>query len=391
MHSSRLKSILVSYHFHTIVIVVAILGIGGTLSVINRQKPTQTSHVQSTEEASPTPIPSRSPTPSPKPSPTPTPKPTAGPVPVKAPVVPNLPRIVTQPSVAIAALLKLPLYVEPNTSVSQQAAVWDAARVGDAATLRRMASQPQAKWLGDWNVDPYEEAGRYIGGAAAARALPVVVLYNLPNRDCGSYSSGGASSTAAYMAWIERVAVAAGQQPVMYILEPDSLAEIECFSAVQQTEVYNILRNTTSILKRNKQAAVYLDAGNVTWQTPVTMASRLNSAGVGAADGFSLNVSNFITTPENTVYGYQISALVGGKHFVIDTSRNGLGTDGQWCNPTGRALGTKPTTQTGVPLVDAYLWIKSPGESDGECGRNEPKAGEWWPDYALGLAQRAGY
>ncbi|GFH79734.1 hypothetical protein Sgou_44040 [Streptomyces gougerotii] len=82
------------------------------------------------------------------------------------------------------------------------------------------------------------------------------------------------------------------------------------------------------------------------------------------------------------------------KPFVVDTSRNGNGpfTDGdpaeRWCNPPGRALGEAPTTRTGDDLVDAYLWIKRPGESDGEC-KGGPKAGQWWPEYALGLAKAA--
>ena len=66
------------------------------------------------------------------------------------------------------------------------------------------------------------------------------------------------------------------------------------------------------------------------------------------------------------------------KHFVIDTSRNGQGPwtptasypDAQdWCNPPDRGLGLRPTANTGEPLVDAYLWVKIPGESDGECTR----------------------
>lgn len=53
--------------------------------------------------------------------------------------------------------------------------------------------------------------------------------------------------------------------------------------------------------------------------------------------------------------------------------------------PPGRALGEVPTTRTGDELVDAYLWVKRPGESDGDC-KGGPKAGAWWPEYALGLA-----
>ena len=85
----------------------------------------------------------------------------------------------------------------------------------------------------------------------------------------------------------------------------------------------------------------------------------------------------------------EISRRLGSAHFVIDTSRNGRGPKGvEWCNPPGRALGTRPTTATGSPLIDAYLWIKVPGESDGTC-RNGPPAGRWWPRYALGLARRS--
>lgn len=79
-----------------------------------------------------------------------------------------------------------------------------------------------------------------------------------------------------------------------------------------------------------------------------------------------------------------------GTHFVINTSRNGLGPwladdPETWCNPPGRALGETPTVETADPLVDAYLWIKRPGESNGAC-RGAPEAGMWYPEYALGLA-----
>jgi endoglucanase len=135
---------------------------------------------------------------------------------------------------------------------------------------------------------------------------------------------------------------------------------------------------------------VYLDAGNPGWQTPATMGARLARAGVARAQGFALNVSNFVGTAENLAYGQKLSALVGGKHFVIDTGRNGMGGNGEWCNPAGRALGARPTTDTGNSLIDAYLWVKAPGESDGPCG-GAAAAGTWMPEYALGLAQRAAF
>jgi endoglucanase len=132
-----------------------------------------------------------------------------------------------------------------------------------------------------------------------------------------------------------------------------------------------------------------LDAGHAHWQSASTMASRLAAAGIASVTGFSLNVSNFITDADNVAYGEQLSSLIGGKHFIIDSGRNGLGPTGdmQWCNPEGRAIGRRPTTRTGNPLVDAYLWIKTPGESDGACN-GYPSSGTWIPEYALGLASR---
>ncbi|MBN9376722.1 MAG: glycoside hydrolase family 6 protein, partial [Cellulomonas sp.] len=66
-------------------------------------------------------------------------------------------------------------------------------------------------------------------------------------------------------------------------------------------------------------------------------------------------------------YASALGATVPTTHFVIDTSRNGQGPwvgTLDWCNPPGRGLGVRPTTTTGNALVDAYLWVKVPGESD---------------------------
>lgn len=77
---------------------------------------------------------------------------------------------------------------------------------------------------------------------------------------------------------------------------------------------------------------------------------------------------------------------------MIDTSRNGAGpASGRlaWCNPRGRALGVPPLTDPHDSRVDALLWIKAPGSSDGACRPGEPPAGTFWPDYAVGLATHA--
>ena len=63
-------------------------------------------------------------------------------------------------------------------------------------------------------------------------------------------------------------------------------------------------------------------------------------------------------------------------HMLIDTGRNGVGNMRQqcanWCNARGAGIGLLPTFSTAVPdLVDAYHWLKTPGESDG-CTQSLP-------------------
>ncbi len=142
----------------------------------------------------------------------------------------------------------------------------------------------------------------------------------------------------------------------------------------------------------------------------------------------------------------RFTSMLGGAtptaHFIVDTSRNGTGPNdmsayaaapynqpaavitalqnGNWCNPPGAGLGVKPTANTGVPLADAYLWVKTVGESDGQCniaggarawdytayngwgwnsaqqqandplwGITDPAAGAWFPQQAIQLAKNS--
>lgn len=281
-------------------------------------------------------------------------------------------------------------FVDPDSSARAQAAAWRSSRPGDAALIDRIAAQPQAEWFGDWSGDVRAAVAGRVAAARAAQSVPILVAYNIPDRDCGLHSAGGAPDAAAYRAWIDRFAAGLGDARAVVILEPDALAGMDCLDEAGQRERLGLLAGAVSRLAAQPGAVVYLDAGNTVWQAPQEMAQRLAAAGVAQARGFALNVSNFRTTPDNLVYGRAISRLIGDKPFVIDTGRNGAGPspDGAWCNPPGRALGEEPTTDTGDPVVDAYLWIKPPGDSDGTC-QGGPPSGTWWPEYALGLARQA--
>jgi endoglucanase len=281
-------------------------------------------------------------------------------------------------------------WVDPESHARRTAAEWRASRPGDAQQMDKIGAQPVARWFGNWNPDVRTDADEATTRMTAAGAMPVFVAYNIPQRDCGGLSGNNATSASAYRSWIAALADGIGGRRAAVILEPDALAGMDCLSGADQQQRLSLIGDAVRTLTARGSVAVYLDAGNPRWHPAATMASRLAGAGIGAAQGFALNVSNFLATAENVAYGRELSALVGGKHFVIDTGRNGLGpaADAQWCNPAGRALGIPPTGATGDPLVDALLWVKMPGESDGACNGGRI-SGEWMPEYALGLALRA--
>lgn len=283
------------------------------------------------------------------------------------------------------------LYVDPYSPAARAVSMTSDANMRRG--LQTVAQGSTADWLGDWipaksltqNVAERSQA------ITANGSMPVYVLYNIPERDCHSYSSGGASSPAAYRSWIDSFVAGAGSARTAVILEPDALSQLSCLSRSDQATRLSLLRYAVSKLATKSTLATYVDAGHAGWVAPKEMIKRLIAVDIKAARGFSLNVSNYDTTASETTYARQIAPWIGWKRVVIDTSRNGMGpakgTD-SWCNPSGRALGPTPSTATGDRLIDAHLWIKRPGESDGTCNGGPP-AGQFWDAYAAGLGMRA--
>jgi endoglucanase len=257
--------------------------------------------------------------------------------------------------------------------------------------LNAIANTPTAYWMDNLSTPAVD--AKYISAAQAAGTMPILALYGIPHRDCGSFAAGGFGSADAYKGWIDGVAGAIGGGTAAVILEPDALAMADCLSGGQRQERLDLISYAVDTLTRNPATAVYVDAGHSRWVSADKMAAMLNQVGVGKARGFSLNTANFFSTGEEVGYGDAISGMTNGAHYVIDTSRNGAGpADGEmyWCNPSGRALGAAPTTATGNGNVDAFLWVKRPGESDGSCGQGDPGAGRFVNSFAIDLARNAG-
>lgn len=126
--------------------------------------------------------------------------------------------------------------------------------------------------------------------------------------------------------------------------------------------------------------AMVTDSSNAYYNNPSACASQYYPATPADFSTWSLTTQ---------WYAQNMGNAVAATHFVIDTSRNGRGPDtmqqyasapydqpasvvgtlasGNWCNPPESGLGIRPTANTGVPLLDAYLWVKTPGQSDGQC------------------------
>lgn len=279
------------------------------------------------------------------------------------------------------------LYVDPTSDAQR---VYDSlVAQGDtasAALIGRIASQPTAVWLGDWYTPTLlvSVIQRHLRAAAAQGATPVFVTYAIPDRDCGGYSAGGYTADQ-YLDWTRQVAAALAGSRAVVLIEPDSLAMLssaKC-AGVAATRL-PLLQSAVGILAA-AGLSTYLDGGNARWLTPDVQAAYLNAAGIAGARGFFTNVSNFDATQTERDYAGKVSSRVGWKHFVIDVSRNGNGWTGTWCNPPGAGLGQNPQiTQSASTKLDALLWVKHPGASDGLCNGGPP-AGAWYESAAEAL------
>ena len=94
-------------------------------------------------------------------------------------------------------------YVPPPPPGSVQQ-IKDLVRSGDlrdALGIARMVTTPQAVWFTSGTpAEVRRSVRRTVNAAARQHAVPVLVAYNLPFRDCAQYSAGGATDTAAYLA-----------------------------------------------------------------------------------------------------------------------------------------------------------------------------------------------
>jgi cellulose 1,4-beta-cellobiosidase len=371
------------------------------------------------------------------------------------------PRLASSPSGARAATPRAPdggnpfvgarFYVDPDFARRvEEVAVRTPA---EATRLRKLKKHSTALWVdsiaktskvASWLDDALAQEK-----AAGAPVVPLFVVYDLPNRDCSAESSAGelrvdAGGEARYQHdYIDVIAAqfkARPTQRIAVVLEPDSLANMVTNLAVDRCAVADRVYRRGIAYAISKLSLpnvhIYLDAGHSQWlgwprNLPKSVAIyKQVLAAAGGADrirGFAINVSNYnpikdpVTvrttpdepSPDERAYVAELSAAlekagISGKRFLIDTSRNGRANlrtaAGNWCNIKGAGLGERPRAAPEA-LVDAYVWVKPPGDSDGTSDRtaarfdencasddaapNAPEAGKLFEPYLLDLVKNA--
>lgn len=282
------------------------------------------------------------------------------------------------------------LYVDPNS----QAMEWcNANPVSHMrwVILDKIARKAQAKWVGYGDVD--KQIWDYLDAALAKNQLPQLVAYGIPYRDLGGESAGGAPDFKSYAKWIRSFAKFIGNQPAVVILEPDSIIHLGSMDPEYRVERLACLNYAVHVFnERCPNTFVYLDGGDGRWNLPDRIAHWLSRAGIAGARGFAVNVSNYNTFDTLEAFSKQVNAALAGygisdAWWVYDSSRNGNGPDAQgtWCNPAGRKLGKLPE-HADFARLDANLWVKRPGESDGNCGVGKGTvSGQFVPELAYNL------
>nr|CDF76448.1 glycoside hydrolase 6 [Evansstolkia leycettana] len=271
------------------------------------------------------------------------------------------------------------------------------------------------------------------------------VVYDLPDRDCAALASNGEYSIAnngvanykAYIDSIRALLVQYSNVHVILVIEPDSLANLVTNLNVQKCanaqSAYLECINYALTQLNLKNVAMYIDAGHagwLGWPANLSPAAQLfasvyqNASSPAAVRGLATNVANYNAWSIATCPSYTqgdpncdeqkyINALApllqqqgwSSVHFITDTGksgRNGVQPTkqnawGDWCNVIGTGFGVRPTTNTGDPLEDAFVWVKPGGESDGtsnstsprydaHCGYSDalqpaPEAGTWFEAY----------
>ncbi|EGZ12580.1 putative glycosyl hydrolase family 6 protein [Phytophthora sojae] len=215
-----------------------------------------------------------------------------------------------------------------------------------------------------------------------------IVVYGIPNKDCaaGLSSGGSVTSTSDYQAFLKELTDGVGDRKVLYVVEPDALGLLTQDGGCGASAGYlDNLKIAVAALSANANAELYVDVGY--WMLAygdsaskvATVMKELGSS--GRVKGVTINTSNYRSTDECAGYCTNFQSAMGSSDMrcIVDTSRNYNGSpNSDWCNVPTAGVGKPPTSETGVSNLDYFMWIKPPGESDGECATGGTAAGSFY-------------
>ena len=238
-----------------------------------------------------------------------------------------------------------------------------------------------------------------------------LVIYDLPGRDCAAKASNGELPVGAiarykseYIDPIKKVLEANPNTAFALVIEPDSLPNLVTNIDLQscQDSKTGYEEGVAYALKELNlpNVIMYIDAGHGGWlgwdenlkPGAAGLAKVYKAAGSPSqVAGIATNVSGwnawsktpgeFENTPDGKYnkchdekrfianFAPELKTAGMPNHAIVDTGRNGVQglrkEWGNWCNVIGAGFGVRPTTETGDSLVDAFVWVKPGGESDG--------------------------
>ena len=198
---------------------------------------------------------------------------------------------------------------------------------------------------------------------------------------------------------IDEMAAGIENRPAVTLLELDAIGSSSCMVKQHSLPEWEAdLRYEINAIQALPHTVVYVEGGYSDGNSPQYTARILNAVGVSKIRGFFTNDTHLNWTINEVRWATRVSKLTHGAHFIVNTSDNGRGPllnrnrvkngNEDLCNPPGRGIGPRDTTNTGSRYADAFLWTHPPGNSGGSCGGG-PSSGVFWPARAVQMAENA--
>jgi endoglucanase len=230
-------------------------------------------------------------------------------------------------------------------------------------------------------------------------SIPIITTYFLYQAGYCETSSEILAHRPTFDRQVDEMVAGIENRPAVMLLELDAVGASRCEAAngglpEWEAEIRYEIHQVSAL----PHTVVYIEGGYSDGNSPGYTAQVLNAVGVGGIRGFFTNDTHLNWTANEVRWGRRVSALTGGAHFIINTADNGRGPllnphpvrQGieDLCNPPGRGAGIPTTTQTGIPTVDAFMWVHVPGTSSGKCDGGTP-SGTFWLARGLTEARNA--